>query len=87
MFAVQAVGVLLVTAMLIVPAAWRRNLAHSAGAMFWWALVISLSSSLSGLIISAQDWARTATGATIILVACGWFGCSLLPASLRRGRK
>ncbi len=87
MFAVQAVGVLLVTAMLIVPAAAARNLAHSAGAMFWWALVISLSSSLSGLIISAQDWARTATGATIILVACGWFGCSLLPASLRRGRK
>lgn len=86
MFAVQAVGVLLVTAMLIVPAAAARNLARSAGAMFWWALVISLSSSLSGLLISAQDWARTATGATIILVACCWFALSLLPASLRRGR-
>jgi zinc transport system permease protein len=25
------------------------------------------------LLISAQDWARTATGATVILVAFGWF--------------
>ncbi len=25
------------------------------------------------LLISAQDWARTATGATVILVAFSWF--------------
>nr|WP_321465930.1 metal ABC transporter permease [uncultured Desulfobulbus sp.] len=87
MFAVQAMGVLLVTALLIVPAAAARNLARSAGTMFWWALLISLTSSISGLILSAQDWARTATGATIILVACGWFVLSLLPAALRRERK
>ncbi|MGD9948486.1 MAG: metal ABC transporter permease [Desulfobulbus sp.] len=87
MFAVQAVGVLLVTAMLIVPAAAARNLARSAGAMFWWALLISLTSSVTGLIISAQDWARTATGATIILISCGWFVLSLLPAALRRERR
>ncbi len=84
MFAVQAVGVLLVTAMLIVPAAAARNVARSAGAMFWWAMLFSLSSAVGGLLISAQDWARTATGATIILVACGWFFLSLAVASLRR---
>jgi zinc transport system permease protein len=84
MFAVQAVGVLLVTAMLIVPAAAARNLARSAGAMFWWAMLISLSSAVTGLLISAQDWARTATGATIIIVACGWFALSLGAAVLRR---
>jgi len=84
MFAVQAVGVLLVTALLIVPAAAARNLARSAGAMFWWALVISLSSAVAGLLLSAQDWARTATGATVILVACGWFGLSMAVAGLRR---
>lgn len=72
-FSVWAVGVLLVTALLIVPAAAARNLARSAGAMTWWALVISISSSLAGLLISAQDWARTATGATIILVSFIWF--------------
>ena len=77
-FSVWAVGVLLVTAMLIVPAASARNLARSAGSMFWWALAVSLTSSVAGLIISAQDWAQTATGATIILCACVWFIISTL---------
>jgi len=85
MFSVQAVGVLLVTAMLVVPAATARNLARCAGSMFWWALLVGTSSAIAGLIISAQDWARTATGATIILVACGWFLLSLAVTSLRGG--
>lgn len=85
-FAVWAVGVLLVTALLIVPAATARNLARSAGTMFWWALLVSLTSAVTGLLISAQDWARTATGATIILVACGWFGASMV-VSWGRGRR
>lgn len=84
MFAVQAVGVLLVTALLVVPAAAARNFARSAGAMFWWTIVISLSSAVAGLLLSAQDWARTATGATIILVACGWFALSMAAAVRRR---
>lgn len=82
-FAVWAVGVLLVTALLIVPAATARNLARSAGGMFWWALLVSLTSAMAGLIISAQEWAGTATGATIVLVASGWFGVSLLVTSIR----
>ena len=84
MFSVQAVGVLLVTAMLIVPAAAARNVARSAGSMFWWALLVSVSSAVTGLILSAQDWARTATGATIIMVACGWFLASLAVAGFRK---
>ena len=84
MFSVQAVGVLLVTAMLIVPAAAARNVARSAGSMFWWALLVSVSSAVIGLILSAQDWARTATGATIIMVACGWFLTSLGVAAFRK---
>ena len=72
-FSVWAVGVLLVTAMLIVPAAAARNFARSAGGMVWWALLVSVTSAIAGLLISAQDWARTATGATVILVAFGWF--------------
>ncbi|MCL2790210.1 MAG: metal ABC transporter permease [Desulfobulbus sp.] len=86
MFAVQAVGVLLVTALLIVPAAAARNFARSAGAMFWWTLMISLSSAVAGLLLSAQDWARTTTGATIILVACGWFALSMAAAARSRER-
>lgn len=85
MFSVRAIGVLLVTALLIVPAAAARNLARSAGAMFWWALTIGTSSAVAGLILSAQPWARTATGATIILVACGWFLLSLSVVARRDG--
>ncbi len=73
MFSVWAVGVLLVTALFIVPAATARNFARSAGGMFWWSLIVSSTSALAGLLLSAQDWARTATGATIVLVACFWF--------------
>ncbi len=82
-FSVWAVGVLLVTAMMIVPAAAARNLARSAGAMFWWSLIISASSAISGLLISGQEWARTATGATIILCAFAWFLASTLVAARR----
>ncbi len=86
MFAVQAVGVFLVTALLVVPAAGARNFSRSAGAMFWWALLISTSSAVLGLIVSAQDWARTATGATIVLFTCGWFACSLIVNRVRQSR-
>ena len=84
--AVWAVGVLLVTAMLIVPAATARNLARSAGGMFWWSIVVALTSAVAGLLISAQDWARTATGATVVLCAAVWFVVSVIPAALRRRR-
>ncbi|MEF3169264.1 MAG: metal ABC transporter permease [Deltaproteobacteria bacterium] len=84
MFSVWAVGVLLVTAMLIVPAAAARNFARCAGGMFWWALVVSITSAVTGLVVSAQDWARTASGATIILVACLWFVASAC-VSVARG--
>ncbi len=72
-FSVWAVGVLLVTAMLVVPTAAARNFARSAGAMFWWALLVAWTSAVAGLAISAQPWARTATGATVILCSFAWF--------------
>ncbi len=83
-FSVQAVGVLLVTAMLIVPAAAARNLSKTAGQMVWWAIFINITSCVAGLVISAQDWAETATGATIILVSFGWFLVSMATQFLSR---
>jgi zinc transport system permease protein len=80
---VEAVGVLLVTAMLIVPAAAARNFARCAGSMFWWALLVGVTSSAAGLLLSAQDWARTATGATVVLCACAWFAASAVAGRLR----
>lgn len=82
--AVWAVGVFLVTAMLIVPAAAARNLARSAAGMFWWAQIVALSSALIGLVLSAQPSLDTPAGATIVLVASAWFALSCLLALLRR---
>jgi zinc transport system permease protein len=85
-FSVWAVGVLLVTALLIVPAAAARNFARTAGGMFWWANLVGLSSAVAGLLISAQPWARTATGATVILCAFLWFLVSMAVTALRGAR-
>ena len=84
MFSVWAVGVLLVTALLIVPAAAARNFARSAGSMFWWSLLISTTSAVAGLLVSAQDWARTATGPTVVLSGFAWFLASQVVATFRR---
>jgi len=82
-FSVWWVGVLLVTGMLIVPAAAARNISKSAGSMFWYALIISFTSAISGFIISSQEWAATATGATIILVSFIWFLISIAIKSFK----
>ena len=87
MFSVWGVGVLLVTALLIVPAACARNLAQTAGGMFWWAIAVSLSSAVAGLALSVQPWMGTATGATIILVSCAWFLVSVIVAAARNERR
>ena len=78
MFAVRAVGVLLVTALLIVPAAAARHFARTAGGLFWWAQLISVPSGVAGLLLSAQPWLATASGATIIRGACLWFALGAL---------
>ena len=86
-FCVKAVGVLLVTALLIVPAAAARNLSHSSGRMFWVSIVIGLISGIAGLLISAQDWAGTAAGASIVLFACLIFLLSLVIGCFTRKQK
>lgn len=84
MFCVRAVGVLLVTAMLIVPAAAARNLARDMRGMFWYSILVAASSGAVGLWLSAQEWLATASGATVILVACAWFAVSSLVAKARK---
>ncbi len=87
MFSVRAVGVLLMTALLVVPAATARNLARSAGGMFWWSLAVGVSSGAAGLLLSAQDWLATASGATVVLVACAWFAVSCCVRARRGARR
>lgn len=70
-FSIRAVGLLLVTAMLILPAASARNVARTAGGLFWWAVGFALVSSVVGLFGSIA-W-NSATGATVILAASACF--------------
>lgn len=86
MLSVPAVGVLLVTALLVVPAATARNLAKAAGPTFWWAVAVGMGSAAVGLIVSAQPWARTATGPTIVLCGFVAFAVSQIYAAIRRHR-
>lgn len=83
-FTVRASGVLLATAMLIVPAAAARNISKSAGANVLWSVLIGLMSSVVGLIISAQEWAGTASGATVVLTAFLFFLISLIYFKMKR---
>ena len=70
-FSIRTIGILLVTAMLIVPATAGRNLARSIIGMFWYSIIIAILSGVSGLITSY--YLDSATGATVILIAVVFF--------------
>lgn len=63
---IQWVGLLIINALLILPAATARNLSGSVRAYHGIAVLCSLISSVAGLLLSYY-WG-TATGATIVLV-------------------
>jgi zinc transport system permease protein len=82
--AIRAVGILLVTALLVVPAAAARNVAHRAGPAFHLSVLVALVSSVSGLV--ASYYLDTATGATVVLAAAACFALSAGVRSVRSGR-
>jgi zinc transport system permease protein len=61
------VGILVINALLILPAAAARNLARNTAQFFAWSVAVSLVAGIVGLV--ASFYASTATGATIVLVA------------------
>lgn len=79
---IRVIGLLLVTAMLVVPAATGRNLARTVRGMFWASVMTGLLSGVAGLIMSYY-W-DSATGATIILAASGLFLASQIFSVARR---
>jgi zinc transport system permease protein len=83
-FSIRAIGILLVTAMLIVPASAGRNLARSVFGMFWYSIIISLISGVSGLATSY--YLDSATGATIILFAVVCFILTQVARFIRNKR-
>jgi manganese/iron transport system permease protein len=67
----QAVGIILVVAMLVTPAATGQLLTVRFGTLVLLAVAIGIASSVLGLYISY--WLDVATGATIVLVQTGLF--------------
>ena len=80
--AIRAVGILLVTALLVVPAAAARNVARGAASAFWAATAIAVVSGLLG--IAASYYLDTATGATVVLVAAAFFVVTALGREIFR---
>lgn len=72
--AIRAVGILLVTALLVVPAASARNIARGAPGAFWASIVFAVLSGLSGIAVSF--YLDTATGATVVLFAGAFFAAT-----------
>lgn len=64
---VRAVGLLLVNALLIVPAAASRNVARSVRGMFWGSVVVALISGFVGLF--GADYLGLPPGPAIVVVA------------------
>jgi len=78
----QAVGIILVVAMLVTPAAIGQLVATSFGRLVTVAVVVGVLGPVVGLYLSY--WLDAATGATIVLVETAAFGLALGASSLRR---
>ncbi|MCK6485532.1 MAG: metal ABC transporter permease [Phycisphaerae bacterium] len=78
---IRAVGLFLVTALLVVPAAAGRNLARGIAGMFWWSAGIGLASGVAGLILSF--YCDNSAGSMVILTAAACFALSMAAARRR----
>ena len=80
MLAIKWVGVMLINALLILPAAAGRNLARNSRQHALWSVLIALGSGVAGLL-SAYAW-DTSAGAAIVLYAAVCYALSLAARSL-----
>jgi manganese/iron transport system permease protein len=80
--ALKAIGIVLVNAMLIVPAAAASLLARQVRRIMLFAVGLAAVSSVVGLHISFH--ANVATSPAIVLVACALFAVTLVVTSRRR---
>lgn len=76
MFSVKWVGILIINALLILPAAAARNLAGNVREYHLFSVMISIFSGIIGLLLSY--YMGTATGPTIVIIAAILFFITLL---------
>jgi zinc transport system permease protein len=72
---IRVIGVILMTGLLILPAAVARNMARSFKSFMWLAIIVSVICTLLGLLLSYQF--NLPTGPTIILVGTVLFALTL----------
>lgn len=82
MLAIRWVGVMLINALLILPAAAGRNLARNSRQHALWSVGIAMVSGVAGLL-AAYAW-DTSAGAAIVLFAAACYMLSLAARSLIR---
>ena len=82
--AIKIVGALLITAMLIIPAAAARSMSRTPESMAVIAAIVGLCSIISGL--SASFYWNTPTGPTMIVAAIVLFVLTSLWSVVNRGR-
>ena len=75
-FAMKVVGILLITALLIIPAATSRHFSKNPEPMALGAALVGCAATLIGLACSY--WLDTPAGPSIVLAASLLFSCSLL---------
>jgi zinc transport system permease protein len=83
--AVQWIGILVINSLLVLPAAAARNMASKLRIYVISAVLISLMSCVGGLVLSF--YLATAAGATIALVALGFYIFSFVPSCRITGDK
>ncbi|MDF2542749.1 MAG: putative rane protein [Herbinix sp.] len=82
MFTIKWVGILIINALLILPAAASRNIASNMREYHLYSVIISIFSGITGLIISY--YGNTATGPTIVIIAAICFFLTYFSRLLRR---
>ena len=74
---IKMIGVLLITGLLLIPAAMARNLSNNPQQMVIFSILGGILSVIIGLFSSLEF--NTASGPTIIVVALAFFVLSILP--------
>jgi zinc transport system permease protein len=90
----QAVGILLINAVLIVPAATASNISRNMRQLFWWTMALSLATGIGGQLMSANvsvsvrgNEIPLGAGGCIVVLSVLAFAVSMFLSPLVRGRQ
>jgi len=79
--AIKLIGIILVSAMMVLPAATARQMVDRYRCLVWWSVALAVTATVAGLMLSY--FLDLASGATIVLVAGLLFFSSFLYRHLR----